>query len=166
MFENPLTRKIGEFLTRIGLEVRPRETPETSFLTGIYIENGKLFVEEAVLSFPGDLLHEAGHLAVAPGSLRGLLSDEVELPGFDMDAVESGAIAWSYAAALYLGLDPAVVFHSGGYKGNAEGLLMNFSLGVYLGVNILEDADMTLTGENARVRGVDPYPHMLKWLRD
>jgi hypothetical protein len=37
---------------------------------------------------------------------------------------------------------------------------------VYIGVNILEEAKMTATGENARQLGVLPYPQMLKWLRD
>ena len=33
---------------------------------------------------------------------------------------EMGAIAWSYAAALHIGLDPRVVFHEDGYKGAAN----------------------------------------------
>lgn len=167
MFENDLTRRIAEFLIEIGLQIVPKQLDENTFLSGIFIENGGIFVDESKLAFPGDLLHEAGHLAVMPKYLRAHLSDEIELPGeFDIDAVEVASIAWSYAAALHLDLNPRVVFHEGGYKGNSESLLMNFSLGVYIGVNILEDTEMTATGENARRLGVSPYPQMLKWLRD
>jgi hypothetical protein len=166
MWKNPLTEKIVEFLREIGLEVISRHLDEKTFLSGIFIEQGKMFVDEDKLAFPGDLLHEAGHLAVAPAGLRGLLSDEVALPGFDIDAIESGAIAWSYAAALHLELDPRVVFHEGGYKGRSEALLFNFSLGVYIGVNVLEEAGVTATGENAAKINLPPYPQMIKWLRD
>jgi hypothetical protein len=166
MSKNPVTEKIVEFLREIGLEVNLRQLDEKTFLSGIFIEQGKIFFDENKLAFPGDLLHEAGHLAVAPADLRGLLSDEVALPGFDIDAIEAGAIAWSYAAALHLKLDPRVVFHEGGYKGNSESLLFSFSLGVYIGVNILEGAGMTATGANAAKINVPPYPQMIKWLRD
>jgi hypothetical protein len=168
MLENPLARRIAEFLIEIGLEIVPKQLDEKTFLPGILIENGKILVDESKLAFPGDLLHEAGHLAALPADLRADLSDEIALPesDFEIDAVEVAAIAWSYAAALHLNLDPRVVFHEGGYKGNSESLLMNFSLGVHIGVNTLEDAGMTATGENARRLGVSPYPQMLKWLRD
>jgi hypothetical protein len=167
MFENPLTRRIAEFLNEIGLEVVSQKLDEKTFLAGILIENGKILVDEAKLEFPGDLLHEAGHLAATPQNLRAQMSDEITVPAeFDIDAIERAAIAWSYAAALHLGLDPRVVFHDGGYKGNSESLLLNFSLGVYFGVDMLEAAEMTATGENARRRAAAPYPKMLKWLRD
>lgn len=167
MFTNSLTRQIAEFLAQIGLETIPKHLGEDTFLSGIFIENGKIFVDEAKLEFPGDLLHEAGHLAVLPKNLRAGLSDEIKLPGeFDIDAIEAAAIAWSYAAALHLDLEPRIVFHAGGYKGKSESLLQNFSLGVYIGVNTLENAGMTATRDNARRLGVAPYPQMLKWLRD
>jgi len=123
-----------------------------------------MIVDETKLKYPGDLLHEAGHLAVAPGEIRGLLDDEVELPGFNMDSIEAGAMAWSYAAALHLNLDPSVVFHKDGYKGNAEGLLMTFSFGVYVGLNVLEEAGMAVGAANPGE--TLPFPNMIKWLRD
>jgi hypothetical protein len=166
MFNNPLTRKIADFLREIGLRINLRQLDEETFLSGIFIEQGEIFVDENKLAFPGDLLHEAGHLAVAPANLRGQLSDEVILLGFDLDKIEAGAIAWSYAAALYLKLDPRIVFHKGGYKGRSDALLFNFSFGIYIGVNILEEAGMTAIGENAAKCNVLPYPQMIKWLRD
>ena len=164
--KDDLTKLICRFLTEIGIEVGFVPLVRETFLPGILVENGRILVDEAKLRYPGDLLHEAGHLAVAPRALRSSLSGEVILPEVNMHAVESQAIAWSYAAAIYLGLDPKVVFHEGGYKGNSEGLLLNFRLGVYIGVNGLQDAGMTASPKVAGESDVRPYPHMMKWLRD
>jgi hypothetical protein len=165
-FENELTKRITDFLTEIGLEITYAPLDDKTFLPGILVEKGRIVVDETKLKYPGDLLHEAGHLAVAPSRLRSGLSGEVFLPEVNMDAVEAQAIAWSYAAIIYLGLDPEIVFHKGGYKGNSEGLLLSFRLGAYIGVNGLQEAGMTATANMAHELGVLPYPHMLKWLRD
>src|SRR2546428_2615857 len=141
-FENEVTRKIVDFVTEIGIEVTHEQVNHETFLPGILVRRGKILVDEAKLKYPGDLLHEAGHIAVCPARLRSSLSGEVILPNVNMDVIESQAIAWSYAACLHLGLDPRVVFHEAGYKGRAEGLLFNFSVGVYLAVNELQAAGM------------------------
>ena len=44
--------------------------------------------------------------------------------------------------------------------------MQNFSLGAYIGVNILQDAGLAAMGNRAIELGVPPYPHMMKWLRD
>lgn len=165
-FDNPLTNKIADFLTEIGIEIVAFQVKDKTFLPGILVQNGKLLVDEAKLKYPGDLLHEAGHLAMTPSALRIEMSDEVNLPDANMDAIESQAIAWSYAACLYLGLDPRVVFHKDGYKGHSESLLLNFNLGIYIGVNGLEEAGMTASDKLAHDTKVKPYPHMMKWLKD
>ncbi|HEX8637578.1 MAG TPA: hypothetical protein VF692_05915, partial [Pyrinomonadaceae bacterium] len=112
------------------------------------------------------LLHEAGHLAVIPGNLRATLSGEVNVPNADMDAIESHAVAWSYAAVVHLAIDPRIVFHDGGYRQCSERLILTYSCGVYPGANGLEQVGMTATGDRAKIVGVPPYPYMLKWLRD
>jgi hypothetical protein len=163
--KNSLAKRIADFLTEIGIEVVPARLSADTFLPGIAVENGRILVDEEKLIYPGDLLHEAGHLALAPPDVRSGLSGEVILPDANMDLVEATAIAWSYAASLHLGLDPKTVFHEGGYRGQSAALLMNFEVGVPLGVNGLQEAGMTMI-ENAAREGVRPYPHMLKWLRD
>ena len=139
---------------------------EETFLPGILIAQGKILFDESRLKFPGDLLHEAGHLAIAPASLRSLLSGEVVIPGANMTAVEAYATAWAYAAITHLELEPKVLFHEGGYQGKSEQLIFSYGMGCYPGANGLEAARMTATGTAARESGVAPYPNMLKWLRD
>jgi hypothetical protein len=164
-FANPLIARIVDFLKQIGIEVLPASFAEATFLPGIMVTNGRLLVDESKLQFPGDLLHEAGHLAIAPGNVRRTLSGEVDLPQENMD-IEAQAMAWSYAALTHMQLDPEVVFHEGGYKGRPGALRESFRLGVYIGASGLEQAGMTATSKAASDLGVAPYPHMLKWLRD
>lgn len=165
-FAEPLTARIVDFLIEIGIEVEAAERSNDSFLPGIALERGRLLVDEERLAYPGDLLHEAGHIAAAPAWARSSLSGAIEVPGLDTSNLEWAAIPWSYAAACAIGIDPAEVFHSGGYRGHSSGLLSNFAAGVPIGVHLLEDAGMTATGPRAAALGVAPYPHMLRWLRD
>jgi hypothetical protein len=76
------------------------------------------------------------------------------------------AIAWSWAATIHLELAPNVVFHEAGYRGGAANLIENFSAGRTVGVPLLEWAGLTATGKRAAELGVNPYPAMLRWLRD
>jgi hypothetical protein len=152
-----VTDRIAAFLRDVGIRVEPAELGDDCFLPGIAVERGGLLYDEARLTWPGDLLHEAAHLALAPAALRPQMTGDVAVPGLDLDLLEKAAVPWSYAAALAIGIDPAVVFHAGGYRGQSEGLLRTFGFGVYPGLNILVDAGMTTA---------DVYPRMLRWLRD
>jgi hypothetical protein len=165
-FQDEMTAMIAEFLNRIGLAVVPAAFDGPTFLPGILVEKGRLLVDETRLEFPGDLLHEGGHLAVAPAAVRSNLSGEIILPGAPPGFLEAQAVGWSYAACLHLGLDPGIVFHDGGYRGNSRAMLLNFSLGVYFGVEQLEEAGLTATPKRAAELGLEPYPKMRKWLRD
>ena len=158
---------ITDFLVAIGIACEPDDlSGEQTFLPGIRLDRGRLFVDEARLTYPGDLLHEAGHVAVVPPAVRPLLSGSTtEVPGVDMRMLEFAAIPWSYAAALAAGIEPEEVFHGGGYHGHSPGLLFTFRAGAPIGVNMREEAGRTATGPRAAALGVDPYPHMLRWLR-
>ena len=161
-YANSLTSCMAGFLTRIGLETAPVVLHEAGFLDGLMIRHGLLLIDEVRLAYPGDLLHEAGHLAVVPGEKRKLLCGSAgNDPGEEM-----AAIAWSYAAALYLGIDPAVVFHPSGYSGGSQAILLNFSQGRYFGVPMLEWFGLTTDKKTAALLQVSRYPHMLKWLRE
>jgi hypothetical protein len=160
-FKNSTTALIGRFLESIGLRVRAGEVPEGSILPGIRMESGGMVVDEERLLYPGDLLHEAGHLAVLTSEQRAGQGPEA---GNDLGN-EIGAMCWSYAAAMYLQIDPAVVFHPFGYRGASESHLENFREGRYPGLPLLQWMGMTADEKRARELGVKPYPHMLRWLR-
>ncbi len=166
-FADPTAARIVAFLREIGIPVEPGDlADEETFLPGLAVERGGLRVDERRLTWPGDLLHEAAHIAVAPSAFRPRMTGEVAVPGLDMDLLEKAALPWSYAAALAIGLDPALVFHAGGYRGKSEGLLRTYGFGVYPGANLLEEAGLTAGPRRARELGVEPFPHMLRWLRE
>ncbi len=160
-FSDPVISRIVEFLRGIGLAVQARDLPEPTFLPGILIENGGLVIDERRLLHPGDLLHEAGHLAVVPDALRPQLGGSVTSD----PAEEIMAIAWSYAAVVQLGLEPQLLFHAGGYKGGGDSLIENFTAGRYIGLPMLQWVGMALDERRASEEGQPPFPHMLRWLR-
>jgi len=161
-FRDPITARLAGFLVHIGLEVEPAQLPPDTFLPGLAIRAGKLLVDESRLRYPGDLLHEGGHLALLPPAQRAQLGDDAGADG----GMEMAAIAWSYAAILHLEMDPAIVFHPAGYKGGAQAILDNFAQRRYIGVPVLEWLQMTADGKRAAALGVPPFPHMLKWVND
>lgn len=160
--QNDTTRVIVQFLMSIGLPVVAGEVPANSFLPGIGVQHGCLVVDEAALRYPGDLLHEAGHLAVKTPADRAQRSGNI---GADMRE-EVGAIAWSYAAALHIGIDPAIVFHAHGYRGQSEAILDEVRRGQHMGVAMLQYLQLTYDKKRAAQHGVAPYPHMIRWLRE
>jgi hypothetical protein len=161
-FQDPVTRRIASFLQDIGLPVTAGPVPEKTLLPGIHIVRDGLVVEEARLAHCGDLLHEAGHLAVLPAKDRG--REDLDLSA-DAGA-EIAAIAWSYAASVHLQLDAAIVFHAEGYRGASQSFIENFREGRYVGVPLLQWMGLTADVQRARELGVPPFPNMLRWLRD
>ena len=158
MTDAPLCETLLGFVRDIGVEIRPTRL-ETGFLPGLDIAGGAVLVDRDRLLYPGDILHEAGHLAVTAPEERSASKLE------PTPADEMTAIAWSYAAALHLGIDPAHVFHAHGYKGGGPAILANFTAGHYFGVPLLALYGMTVEPGRADANGPPPYPHMLRWLR-
>jgi hypothetical protein len=156
---------IVEFLNRIGIKTTSGPVPACCFLPGVRVLRGTLVYDAASLTWPGDLLHEAGHITVAPAALRETLNDGIEVPDSVSFASEAEATAWAYAAVRHLKLDPAVLFHPGGYNGASDGLIATFAAGVYPGAAGLAHAGMTHVGEHARRSGLPTYPEMCRWLR-
>jgi hypothetical protein len=157
-----ITVPIVRFLNEIGIAAHSGEVPDDTFVPGIEVRGGTLIFDEAKMKYPGDLLHEAGHLAVMLPEKRVKANATVDTgPGEEM-----AVIAWSYAAALHLGIDPAIVFHPEGYKGGSLSILENFSQGRYFGVSLLQWWGMTAEKKNAARSDLAPYPQMTKWSRD
>jgi len=147
---------IVDFIRGIGITVETAALPEGGFLPAIAVRDGRLVYDPDRLHYPGDLLHEAGHIAVIDPALRATVS-EFDSNGGD----EMAAIGWSYAAALAAGIDPRIVFHQDGYRGGGDAVLENFAVGRFLGVPMLQYYGLA---RRAADQG-DQYPAMIRWLR-
>lgn len=150
---SPEVDVILRFLREIGIEAREGVVDRETFLPGIRTDGGAIVYDAARLKYPGDLLHEAGHIAFTPLAKRSTLSDGMETDAGD----EMAAMAWSYAAAAHLGLDPAIVFHAHGYRGEGASIHENFRARRYVGVSMLQWRELTTEAA---------YPAMTKWLAD
>lgn len=159
MLADPMSAKLTRFVQEIGIPVHLADLPDPTFLPGIDIRFGELVVDEKRLLYPGDLLHEAGHVAVTDPAERQREKLDPQ-PGDEM-----ATLAWSYAAARHLEIPVEVVFHPDGYKGGADALIENFSAGRYVGVPLLQYYGMCYEPRLAAEEGVDPFPNMLRWLR-
>lgn len=163
--EQDTWNRIVDFIESIGIKVNYKTLEETTFLPGLLIDNGSIYVDRDKLQYPGDLLHEAGHIAVVPEAERSMLCAETIGGRKDQAAEEMMAIAWSYAACRYLEIDPYLVFHEHGYKGGGKQLADQFNQGYYFGVSMLQFAGMTAEPRMAETLERPAYPVMTKWLR-
>ena len=153
------------FLNSIGIETVFRKIEKTVFLPGLLIENGGIIIDRDALLYPGDILHEAGHIAVVPGAERAMMNNQSILASKNRETEEMMAIAWSYAACIHLDIDPLIVFHEKGYKGSGDNIVENFKTGNYFGATSLQWCNMTTEPGNAK-QGDDVYPVMKKWMRE
>ena len=157
--DRALRERVLRFVRGIGIAVRDAKPDEACFfLPGLGIRGGAVVVDPARWTYPGDLLHEAGHLAVVTAEAR---AAETLTPAPED---EMAAIAWSYAAAMHLGVAVRTLFHDA-YKAGGECLADNFSNGRYIGTPMLAYYGMTIEPRRASPDGPPPYPHMLRWLR-
>lgn len=161
MTNESITETIIGFIKKTGIPVYREPITGQTFLPGMMIKDGALIVDTERLLYPGDLLHEAGHIATTPANERNELNDTTTK--FD-DGNEMAAIAWSYAACRYLNIDPHIVFHEHGYRGAAKSLADNFNRGQYLGVTLLDWHGMANYGAHNPEAVTNPYPNMVNWL--
>ncbi|MXV17044.1 hypothetical protein [Hufsiella ginkgonis] len=165
MTNDDLINKLTGFISSVGLDLYFEHIEEATVLPGIQLRNGAMVVDRARLLYPGDLLHEAGHLAVLPASVRRTMSDRLASDDIQLGG-EIMAFAWSYAACVYLEIDPHIVFHAHGYQGGGEYVVSNFTSGNTVGVPLMEWFGLTYTKKTADELGKLPYPHMQKWVCD
>ena len=147
---------ICTFLTEIGISFSEVSLNEDSFLPGILIKNGTLLIDKHQLNYPGDLLHEAGHIAVTVPSERSVLNNDVTNGKPEKQGDEIAVILWTYAACLHIGLPVEVVFHAEGYKGDSDWLINQFKSKNYIGLPLLVWMGMCSN---------DSFPAMKTWLR-
>lgn len=177
--------RIVDFLHAIGLPLEVGPFGPEGFLPGITIRQGVMRVDPDHIYVSGDLLHEAGHIAIVPSRLRPYLGDNLEtslrdaMADGDTDPVAAAALsyteimatAWSYAALKALDLPPETIFFAGGYRMNAEQQARFMTLlegGNQFGILYLAQGGMTgPCGMMAMMyqNGLPPFPTMTRWLQ-
>lgn len=167
MFEkHPDLVKTIQFLEEIGISVIQKNLEEDTFLPGLTLGPGVVYVDYEKLKYPGDILHEAGHLAVTTSEERNRAGTDEMATDWPTQGEEIAAMLWSYAASKHLDLPIEFVFHSNGYKNNSDWLISNFNGENYIGLPLLEWAGLAFGKERAVKEGKAPFPIMVKWLRD
>lgn len=158
--ENQLFEKCIAFINEVGIKIEFRNLNDDSFLPGFNIENGKIIIDRSMIQYPGDILHEAGHIAVVATNDRPRLTEAAIIKRRNREIEEVMAIAWSYSACVHLGIDPAYVFHKDGYRGGSETIMDSCQKNEYMGLFMLQSLGMAK--ENKEPKGI---PSMLNWLR-
>lgn len=167
MPEEEILNRIFNFLSSVDIPFSFGEvSEEKEFLPGLCIQRSGLLIDNKKLKYPGDILHEAGHLAVSPPSKRKTLDGKLPSGGDQDISEEMMAIAWSFAAALHIGIDPLIVFHEHGYKGGGQSIVENFNNGRFFGVSMLQWTGMSYEEKKAAELGAEPYPKMIRWIRE
>lgn len=147
---------IVSFLRSINIEVVEQKLPNDTFLPGLSIYSNSILIDLEKLKYPGDLLHEAGHIAVTEERIRPLIGTSKIGDNWPTDGEEIAAILWSYAASCFLNLDLEFVFHKNGYKNESGWLIEQFKNKIYIGLPILEWMGLC---------DKDEFPKMKKWMR-
>jgi len=159
---DPVLARIVATVERIGIAVTLGPVP-AGFLPGVEIRDGGLVVDVERLAHPGDVLHEAAHIAVMAPDARAACTGGA----LDSDPGEEMAChAWCYAAAKAFDLSLETVFHDA-YRGGGPWLRETFEAGGLLGQPLLQAWDMTRLAQAPD--GFDHlplYPAMAKWLRE
>jgi len=151
--------RIGAFLDEIGIELEA-SAAEGSLLPGLGVFRGRVRIDPEAAAYPGDLLHEAGHLAVSDPATRHSIERIEADPGDEM-----AAIAWSVAAAHACDIALEILFFDDGYRGGASAYRKNFADKRYVGVPMLAWFGMTAEPHRAEEWGVPAFPAMTRWLR-
>jgi len=115
VFSSPLIRTLADFVKSIGIDVHAASSLLPANFPGLDIQHGAILVDETRVVYPGDILHEAGHIALSAPSVRPAL--RLNPTGGE----ELAALGWSYAATVHLGLDSSLVFYPSSYQGFGDG---------------------------------------------
>jgi hypothetical protein len=163
MFRDPRLSRMAAFLGSIGIEMRSGPIDVPTLFPGSLISRGSLVVDESILIAPGDALHEAAHIALSPPERR---SAEFRFLEAVTGGEEMTTISWCWAALLELDLPPEDVFHGTAYKRGDSAMIIDCARrGTYIGFPLLQAWEMAFDTRNALLRGVEPFPHMVKWMR-
>ncbi|MDH7448028.1 hypothetical protein [Aquimarina sp. 2201CG14-23] len=158
--QEDIIQKIFSFLELLPIPTQFSKINTETFLPGIKIDKGVLLVDPDKLVHPGDILHEAGHIAVSRPEERMHLQNNVIENNESKSGEELVAMLWSYAAIMDMGLSPEIVFHKEGYKGESEWILDQYRSQNFIGLPLLQWMGLTYTDTETL-----QFPKMKKWLR-
>lgn len=170
-----------DFLRGIGLELIEDESA-SGFLDTIRIDGGKIYFQPGVTS-PANLLHESGHISILPFSYRSRAGECIDDIIFEMcdemgralaadpdlspdapemraimQAGETEATAWAFAAGRAIGLPDHVIIEDKDYDGEGASIRFGLALNAYVGINGLVRGGFCTS--------VKAYPTLTKWLQD
>lgn len=155
-YDEEMLANIIQFLDGIGIDVEEKELHDNCILPGLDIKGTTILYDKTRLKHSGDLLHEAGHIAVTPSDQRPLIGSDKMDPSWPSDADEIVTILWSFAALHEMKISPDVVFHAEGYKNESDWIIDQFESKNHIGLPLLEWMELC---------EVDLFPVMKKWLR-
>ncbi|WP_417357650.1 hypothetical protein [Flavobacterium sp.] len=164
MKNKPRLKQIVSFLESIGIEVAEGPLTATTFLPGLELGPNVIYVDFDKLKHPGDILHEAGHIAVTESSQRQYIGTGKMPEDWPNMGDEIAAIAWSAAVAQHLDIPLSFVFHPAGYKGASDWHIENFSNGNYIGLPLLQWMGIAYNDTEIQ-NGHPPFPAFKSWLR-
>jgi hypothetical protein len=148
----PLPVILG-FLDRVGIPYREKSLADGTFLPGVTIDAGAVHFDPATLAYPGDVLHEAGHIALTPADERPSLNQAVLDAQPASESLEIGVLLWTFLAAKEIGIPVEMVFHAGGYKDGSTWLIEQFESGSAMGLPLLNWMGVTeSTPDGIRVK--------------
>lgn len=152
------------FLNEIGIPVIEQDLDETCFLPGLFPHSNSILLDRKRLKYPGDILHEAGHVAVTEAALRPFIGTVEMTEKWPRPGEELGAILWSYAAIVHLNISPEVVFHPEGYKNDSTWLIGQFENRNFIGLPLLQWMGFCDRKDEKTEQAVF-FPKLKKWLR-
>lgn len=162
MDDEQMLEEITTFINNIGISCTEGIVDQHTFLPGVDIVDGAIIYDTAMLDSYGDLLHEAGHVAVLKDEHRAVVNSPDVWGDLSEEQAEVAAIAWSWAALKHLDIPADVVFHDEGYRGGAGHIIDKFDRGSYVGVDMLDRFGMT---NETGATGNYSFPEMKHWLR-
>ncbi|MCK8479662.1 hypothetical protein [Psychroserpens algicola] len=155
-YDEAILNRIVNFINSIQIDVIPTRLNDDTFLPGLHLKGQAILMDKSKLKYPGDLLHEAGHIAVTAPQERSKIGTSEMEKSWPCMGDEIAAILWSYAALHHLNLNPDVVFHPNGYRDASNWFIEQFTSEVYMGLPLLVWMEFCDT---------ETFPKMKKWLR-
>lgn len=167
-------------LDQAGLSWRHEATASGFLGAGVDIQEGVLLISpEASV---GNVLHEAGHLAILPQPVRqfvntdldkavGLLMATIDWSNPDSPlcraAIQCGdteATAWAWAAGLAAGIPGPAVIRNEDYDGTGFEIREMLRTGAYMGIHGLQHAGLCAASDRwASHTRLPVYPRLARW---